>query len=112
MKKTILSLMFAVVALSLFASNNSVNKVAVVMKATLTEIKGKVVDPATNEAIAGASVVINGKKVYTDLDGKFIIKEELSDKACQVSVSMISYDPQTFVVRADEMTDLEIALKK
>lgn len=112
MKKLVLSIaLVTATVLSVVASNNSVNKVAVATKAAFTEIKGKVVDPTTNEALAGASVVVNGKKVYTDFDGKFKVTE-LAGKVCQVSVSMISYNSQTFEVQSTEGKELEISLKK
>lgn len=112
MKKLVLSIaLVATTTLVAVASNNSVNNASAASKVEMTEIKGKVVDPATNEALAGASVVVNGKKVYTDFDGKFKVTE-LAGKVCQVSVSMISYSSQTFEVQSAEGKELEISLKK
>lgn len=71
-------------------------------------IKGTVVDQ-NNESVAGAMVVINNQKVYTDLDGNFVIENIQNDK-CEVNVSMISYEPQTFIVSASKSKNLTIKL--
>ncbi len=112
MKKVVLSA--TLVCLSVFAtmannkseSSNSESKVAV--KKMIT---GKVIDPVTNEAIAGATVSINGKKVFTDFEGNFQV-ENPKDKTAEMTVSMISYTSKTVVLTSEKSQEIVIGLKR
>lgn len=72
-------------------------------KNTSTSIlKGTLVDN-NNEVIAGALISIEGmeEKVYTDLDGNFVISNA-TGKA--VNVSFVSYEDKIVEINSTEMT--------
>jgi len=77
---------------------------------TATEIKGMVFDKTTNESLAGASVLINGKKVYTDLDGNFTIPANSGN--CELRISMISYEEKVMTVNLNGASTLKIELNQ
>ncbi len=58
------------------------------------QIKGLVVDQKNKETLAGAKVVVDGKKYYSDLDGNFTIAGVKPGKY-DLTVEMISYEPVT-----------------
>lgn len=109
MKTIFLSLVFLFTATLgiLRAEGNAVESKETVSLSNYV-IKGSVVD-CNNESLAGATVIVNDQKVYTDLDGNFIVTNLQSDK-CEISVSMISYEPKTIVVSASKTKDLTIKL--
>ncbi len=55
-------------------------------------VSGKIVDVKTGESVAGACVSVNGTdiKVYTDLDGNYVISN-LTAGSYTLNVNMISY---------------------
>ena len=111
MKNLLVIVMFFATTLISFAGNNSTNKVETTNAISMVEIKGKVIDPLTNEALAGATVVVNGKKMFTDFDGNFKIVDQ-ANKSQKVSISMISYRSEDFVIQMNETKNLEIALQR
>lgn len=114
MKKLILALMIVVSALSMRAENKAENSVESakstesVVKSMLT---GKVTDPSTNEALAGATVIVNGKKTFTDLDGNFTV-ETVKGKDCEITVAMISYQTEKMVIKSQADQSLNVKLKR
>lgn len=76
-------------------------------------ISGKVIDKASQEALAGALVKIDGieKEVYTDLDGNFSISGIAPD-TYKIKCSMISYSEQEEEIEIDQkVKNLEIQLE-
>lgn len=61
------------------------------------QIKGLVVDEKNKETLAGAKIVVDGKKYYSDLDGNFTISDVKPGKY-DLTVEMISYEPVTLEV--------------
>lgn len=78
---------------------------------TVSEIKGMVFDKSTQETLAGASVLINGKKVYTDLDGNFTIPADAAGN-CELKISMISYEDKVMKVTPGTQSSLKIELNQ
>jgi hypothetical protein len=78
---------------------------------TVPEIKGMVFDGSTKETLAGALVLINGKKVYTDLDGNFTLPGGITGN-CELTISMISYEKKVMNVNLNELTLLKIELSQ
>lgn len=108
MKKLAISLVLVLAMVSTaFAAGNS--ETSANMNKTI--ITGKVIDPTTNETLAGASVIVNGKKVFTDFDGKFEIENQ-KDNKYEVTVSMISYQTKTLVLSSQNNQQLIIDLKR
>jgi len=73
-------------------------------------LKGSVYDKATKETLAGAVVTANGQKVYTDLDGNFVLTN-LCNGNCKIKINYISYVEQTIDVNMDKSQELEIKLQ-
>ncbi|MEA4935205.1 MAG: carboxypeptidase-like regulatory domain-containing protein [Paludibacter sp.] len=73
------------------------------------QVKGIVYDKSTRESLAGVAVSFNDQKVYTDLDGKFVIPNAGPDKK-ELRVSMISYEDQILVVDPLKDESVKIAL--
>lgn len=96
--KTMITLVLSLISIGLFAQS------------TFGEIKGKVFDKETNEAIPFASVYVmaNGKMVgaQTDINGKFTIKP-LPAGTYDLNISYMGYQKMTFEgyeVKPDQIT--------
>jgi hypothetical protein len=74
-------------------------------------LKGIVFDKLTNETLAGAIVTANGQKVYTDLDGNFIISNLCGEK-CQLKISLISYLDQTIEIDTQNTPNVQVKLQQ
>jgi hypothetical protein len=90
MKKLSISLLAFVLLLGVsfsFAGNSSENPPKTV------NLSGKVVDKSSEEALAGALVIIEGTdmETYTDFEGNFSFKGVVPD-TYRVKCSLISYD--------------------
>jgi len=114
MKKLILIALLSVVIVNV---NMMAKEAAPAKKAetavvtSVSEIKGMVFDKSTNETLAGASVLINGKKVYTDLDGNFTIPAGATGN-CELKISMISYEDKVMTIDLSGKTSLKIELNQ
>lgn len=108
MKKLIFSIFILVASANLFAGQTATTEAQTVVSNT---ISGKVLDKETNEALAGVAVLVNGQKVYTDLDGNFTVSN-LCGTNCELSVNMISYEPQTLTVDLAQNKTLAVVLKQ
>lgn len=78
---------------------------------TVAGIKRMVYDKSTRETLAGALVLINGKKVYTDLDGNFTIPAGTTG-SCELKISMISYEDKVLTISTDTKSTLKIELNQ
>ena len=72
---------------------------------------GKVFDKETKESLAGASVFVNGEKMYTDLDGNFKLPAGVQGKI-EIKVSMISYQDVVLKVNLNQKDALKVALNQ
>jgi hypothetical protein len=100
-------LVFSAFITSTYADNNNGE-----VPNTVT-ISGKVIDKASQEALAGALIKIDGleKEVYTDLDGNFSISG-ISPDTYKIKCTMISYSEQEEEIVIDEkVKNLEIQLQ-
>lgn len=94
MKKIILSVVALVAVISLSAKEvaSPEAKATVVSEVVSTaKLSGVIFDKTTNESLAGAVITVDGQKIYSDLDGKFEIKNTKGSKL-QIKVSLISYE--------------------
>lgn len=95
MKKIIFSIVALIAVISLSAkevSSSPEAKASTVNEAVSTiKVSGMIFDKITNESLAGAVITIDGQKIYSDLDGKFEIKNSKGSKV-QIKVSLISYE--------------------
>lgn len=89
--------------------NKSTSETKINSNMKTTTIAGKVVDKNTRETLAGVKIVLDGQKVYTDLDGNFMLTNVSSDKV-QLKASLISYEEKTLDVRPDQNTTIQIQL--
>jgi len=74
-------------------------------------LNGIIFDKDTKESLAGAVVTVNGQKIYSDLDGKFIVNH-VNNAKLQVKVSMISYEEKTFEIEPSKASSLKIELNQ
>jgi len=114
MKKLILSTIVILMTINISArsSKESVsNEMRTEISVKDHQVKGVVFDKTTNESLAGVAVLCNGQKVYTDLDGNFIIKNA-GITQYEVKISMISYEDQTLIIDPLRETSLKIALNQ
>ena len=81
------------------------------VSASTTGLSGVVLDKATHESLAGVSIYVNGRKVYTDLDGKFEVKD-LCNGTCELKVSLISYEDQLLTIDTQRQKSLKIQLNQ
>ncbi|MHB9055854.1 MAG: carboxypeptidase-like regulatory domain-containing protein [Paludibacteraceae bacterium] len=116
MKKLFFLAFFSVVLIGLNAANEvksetntKVNTETSVQNTFV--INGLVIDSATNETLAGAVIMVNGQKIYSDLDGNFEIKNVKGEKV-KVTVSMISYADQVVEINPNNVNTLNVKLKQ
>jgi len=81
-----------------------------ILSQSSTVLKGMIFDNQTAETLAGAVITANGQKVYSDLDGKFSIKNVCNGK-CQLKISLISYKEQTIEVDVDSQDSKPVQIK-
>lgn len=80
-------------------------------QATAFSIKGIVTDTTNNEAIAGASITINGNKYYSDFSGRFNIPA-LKEGKHTLLIDFISYQTQALEVDLKDNQDIKIEIKQ
>ncbi|WP_294069985.1 carboxypeptidase-like regulatory domain-containing protein [Proteiniphilum sp. UBA1028] len=83
--------------------------VALVENVEALQLTGSVVDEKNNETLAGAAIVVDGKKYYSDLDGKFTITGVKPGKYA-LQVELISYEPVSMEVDLAGNQNLHISL--
>ena len=95
--------------------NNNENKrkesgsVSRVENVKVLQLTGSVVDEKNYESLAGVTIVIEGKKYYSDLDGNFTIKDVKPGKY-ELVVELISYEPVSLHVDLTKNEKLNIGL--
>lgn len=106
----LLSLLFS---FSATAGNESKKKseAAPEKKETELTIVGHVSDEKSKETLAGAIIYIDGKKVYSDLDGEFVLPVAKPGKY-QIKVELISYETTELEVEIRDKKDLFINLSQ
>lgn len=115
--KSILILTALFISFSTFAGTdkNSEKKgeeshvVAVVESVNALQLTGTVVDDKNNETLAGASIFVDGKKYYSDLDGNFTISDVKPGKY-ELTVELISYEPVSIEVDLSRNQKVNIGL--
>ncbi len=75
-------------------------------------LSGNIYDLSSSESLAGASIEINGKVCYADLDGNFSIKSETELEGKYLTVSLISYESKQIKLDKAQDKELKIALKQ
>ncbi len=91
--KKIVALFVFVFTVSIIIASNDNKDSAEKNKVNFASISGKVIDIETGESLAGACITIQetGIKVYTDLDGNFIIND-LNPGNYTINVNLVSYN--------------------
>ena len=72
-------------------------------------LSGTIMDTENNEALAGATITIDGKKYYSDLDGRFNISA-LKPGKHSISVELISYNSSAMEVELQQNKNLVVLL--
>ncbi len=73
------------------------------------QLTGSVVDEENKETLAGATISINGKKYYSDLEGKFSIPDVNPGKY-EITIELISYKPCTMEIDLSKNRNIHIPL--
>jgi hypothetical protein len=115
--KLILTLIAAIVlSVSVYAGNENnkknvnASKAEVITEATAqVQLIGSVIDEKNNESLAGASILVDGVKHYSDLDGNFILKNLVPGKH-QIVVELISYEPKSIDITVQNDTKINVGL--
>lgn len=84
------------------------NRVVVTESVNVSQLDGIIVDAENNETLAGASIVVNGDKYYSDLEGRFTIPNLKPGKQ-ELTVELISYEMAS--VEVDCSSDQRITIK-
>ncbi|MBP1638278.1 MAG: hypothetical protein H6Q18_1067 [Bacteroidetes bacterium] len=115
MKKIISTLLLAVLfSATTFAGNrnkenNSKSENKVEQVGSNVNLSGTIIDQKNNETLAGATIFIDGKKHYSDLDGNFNLMA-LNTGKHKISVEMISYNNSQMEIDVQKDTNLKIQL--
>lgn len=100
-----------------FSGNNSGKKsketisVGAVENVKVLQLTGSVVDDKNKETLAGAAVIVDGKKYYSDLDGQFTITGVNPGKY-EVKVELISYESYTTEIDLTKSRKLDVSLQQ
>lgn len=76
----------------------------------IKSVSGTVTDANTQEPLAGVTLECNGKKYYSDLEGKFTLTVPATSQE-RIVVSLISYQSSTILLEANINT-LEVSIKQ
>ena len=115
MKSVLVFAVSLLLSVSAFAKGNNDEKVretksvASIENVNALQLTGSVVDEKNNETLAGVAIVVDGKKYYSDLDGKFSIADVKPGKYA-VQVELISYEPVSMDVELTKNQELQISL--
>lgn len=106
-------LLSLIISISAMAGNDSKKKsdAASEKKEAEISIVGHVSDEKSKETLAGATIYIDGKKVYSDLDGEFVLPVTKPGKY-QIKVELISYETTELEVEIRDKKDLFINLSQ
>jgi hypothetical protein len=98
MKKVILLVIATLLVFSHINANGKIEQdMLVEVTTTGNKIYGVVLDKQTNESLAGVAISVGNQKVYSDLDGQFMLN--YTDKGkYELKISMISYEDQVLIV--------------
>lgn len=88
---------------------NSSKSKATTESTAQVKVVGSVIDEMNNESLAGASILIDGVKYYSDLDGNFTLKN-LSPGKHQIVVELISYEPKAIDINVQKDTKINVVL--
>lgn len=91
--------------------SNETELVANVASTESLQLTGVVVDKKNNETLAGASILVDGRKFYSDLDGKFSVNDVKPGKY-EIVVELISYEPISMQVDLSKNQSLNINLNQ
>ncbi len=112
MKRILSVALLVLLTVSMFAAKtaNAEAKASPAAVSTI-KVKGNVADKLSKELLAGATITVNGQKVYSDLDGNFTLPCTDNNKL-KITVSLISYEEQVYEVNAANASALKIELKQ
>lgn len=91
--------------------SNETELVATVESTESLQLTGVIVDKKSNETLAGASILVDGRKLYSDLDGKFFVSGVKPGKY-EMVVELISYEPISMQVDLSKNQSLNINLNQ
>ncbi|WP_352423374.1 carboxypeptidase-like regulatory domain-containing protein [Proteiniphilum sp.] len=105
-------IMFAcalLISVSAFASTDRKSENKNKETTLVLQLTGSVVDDKNKETLAGAAIIVDGKKYYSDLDGQFTITDVNPGKH-EVKVELISYEPYVIEIDLTKNQKLNVSL--
>ena len=117
MKSILILATSMLLSVPVFAGANNENEVktttpvSAVNDVKTVQLTGSVMDHKNNETLVGATVYVDGKKYYSDLDGNFCISDIKPGKY-QVKVEFISYKPAVVEVDVNKNEKVNIYLNQ
>lgn len=111
MKKIFLVAVLMGMSICVFAEPVPVPAVQSSVTSVEKSITGKITDLKTAETLAGACITYNGQKIYSDLEGNFLIKNFVPTSK-EIKISLISYEDKMIEIDSEESSTLKIKLKQ
>ena len=115
MKKIICTLLISLCFVFAFAGNHNneskSNETSTVNNIEHVNLSGTIVDLVNGETLAGVTILVDGKKYYSDLDGNFNIPL-LNPGKYSFLVELISYNNTKMEVEVQKNTNLKIQLAR
>lgn len=90
------------------ANNNNSKEASAAKVYEYINVSGVIIDQSNNETLAGATILIDGKKYYSDLDGNFNLISLLPGKH-HIEVEMISYSNSKMEI--DVQSNMQLKIK-
>ncbi|MDO5522793.1 MAG: carboxypeptidase-like regulatory domain-containing protein [Bacteroidia bacterium] len=116
MKTIIVLIATVLLSVSVYANDNkndkNVKNVAsteAIQNVNTVDITGSVIDNNSKELLAGAAILIDGSKYYSNLDGNFSITN-LKPGKHSVRVELISYQPSEIEIEVSKNQQISISL--
>ena len=97
------------ISVSAFASTDRKSENKNKETTSVLQLTGSVVDDKNKETLAGAAIIVDGKKYYSDLDGQFTITDVNPGKH-EVKVELISYEPYVIEIDLTKNQKLNVSL--
>ena len=118
MKSVLVLAASMLITLSSFANTDSKNSksketesIAVIENVNALQLTGSIVDEKNNESLVGATIIVDGKKHYSDLDGNFLVNDVKPGKY-ELVVELISYQPVSMHLDLTKNQNLKINLNQ
>lgn len=117
MKSILAITVFMLLSVSAFAETKikgenkitETESVSVIENVNAVQLTGSIMDDRNKETLVGATVYVDGKKCYSDLDGNFSVSDITPGKH-QIKVEFISYTSAVVEIDTENKEKIDIYL--